>query len=213
MKTDTDNTRSSYDRVAKAYAEYYVNEFDHKPLDRELLNRLVSRVQGKGRVCDLGCGPGMVAAYLHARGAEAMGIDLSPGMVEQARQAHPGIEFRQGDMRALPLPEESLAGIAAFYSIIHIPRQDVTAVLMELRRVLQPGGAVLLAFHLGDEVRHVEEMLGLPVSVDVTFFQTAEMGGYLREAGFVIEEALERDPYPDVEYQGRRGYIFASKQG
>ncbi len=206
-----DDTQSSYNRVAKAYAEYYVNEFDHKPLDRELLDRLASRVKGKGRVCDLGCGPGQVAAYLHTRGVDAMGIDLSPGMVEQARQAHPGIEFQQGDMHALPLPDESLAGIAAFYSIIHIPRGEVTTVLKELRRVLQPGGALLLAFHLGDEERHVEEMLGQPVSVDVTFFQTAEMEGYLREAGFAIDESLERDPYPDVEYQGRRGYIFASK--
>jgi ubiquinone/menaquinone biosynthesis C-methylase UbiE len=116
-------------------------------------------------------------------------------------------------MRALPLPDEALAGFAAFYSIIHIPRQDVTAVLKELRRVLQPGGVALLAFHLGDETRHVEEMLGLPVSVGVKFFQTAEMEGYLREAGFVIDEALERDPYPDVEYQRRRGYIFASING
>ena len=85
MVTEADNTQASYNRVAKAYADYYVNEFDHKPLDRELLDRLVSRVKGKGRVCDLGCGPGMVAAYLHGRGAEAMGIDLSPGMLEQAR--------------------------------------------------------------------------------------------------------------------------------
>jgi hypothetical protein len=61
MQAEADNTQASSNRVAKAYADYSVNEFDHKPLDRELLDRLASRVQGKGRVCDLGCGPGMVA--------------------------------------------------------------------------------------------------------------------------------------------------------
>ena len=212
MQADELNTQSSYDRVAKAYADKYLREFEEKPFDRERLDRFASRVKGKGRACDLGCGPGQAAAYLQARGVDAFGIDLSPGMVEQARQAHPGIEFQQGDMRALPLPEESLAGIAAFYSIIHIPRQDVITVLREFKRVLQPGGVVLLAFHLGDEERHVEEMLGQPVSLDATFFQTAEMESYLREAGFTVEESLERDPYPDVEYQGRRGYIVASKE-
>jgi ubiquinone/menaquinone biosynthesis C-methylase UbiE len=205
------NTQSSYDRVAKQYAEQYLHEFDHKPLDRELLDRFASRVKGKGRACDLGCGPGQVARYLHEHGLDVMGIDLSPGMVEQARQAHPGIEFQQGDMAALPLADESLAGIAAFYSIIHIPRGNVTTVLQELKRVLLPGGVLLLAFHLGDEVRHVEELLGQPIALDFTFFQRAEMEGYLREAGLAIDESLERDPYPGVEYQGRRGYIFASK--
>src|SRR5689334_18005795 len=100
MEHYTDRTRDGYDKVAAQYAQHYISELDHKPLDRQLLDRLTAMTAGKGRVCDLGCGPGHVARYLRDRGADAFGIDLSPAMVEQAAQANPGIEFRQGNMRA-----------------------------------------------------------------------------------------------------------------
>jgi ubiquinone/menaquinone biosynthesis C-methylase UbiE len=188
-----------------------LHELDHKPLDRELLDRFAQHITGKGRAVDLGCGPGQVARYLHEQGVDALGIDLSPGMVELARQAHPGIEFRQGDMRALPLPDNSLAGIAAFYSIIHIPRADVTAVLRELRRVLQPDGVLLLSFHRGTEIRHFDALWEQPVQLDFIFFERDEMRGYLEAAGFIVDDVIERDPYPDVEVATQRVYVFAHK--
>jgi ubiquinone/menaquinone biosynthesis C-methylase UbiE len=132
-------------------------------------------------------------------------------MVEEARRANPGIEFYQGDMRALDIPDDSLAGIAALYCIIHIPRAEVTAVLRELKRILQPGGLLLLMFQLGDQVVHRDEWWGRPVSIDVTQFQGNEMAGYLRDAGFDVEEVIERDPYPEIESSLRRAYVFASK--
>ncbi len=133
-------------------------------------------------------------------------------MVELARKAHPGLEFQQGDMRALPLPDNSLAGITAFYSIIHIPRDEVVAVLKEMRRVLIPGGRVLIAVHLGAEVRHLDQWWEQSVSVDFVFFERDELVGYVEAVGLVIDEVFERDPYPDgEEAQTRRVYISAHK--
>jgi ubiquinone/menaquinone biosynthesis C-methylase UbiE len=204
-------TQSSYDRLAEEYARRMLHELDHKPLDRQLLDRFAQQVMGNGRTADLGCGPGQIARYLHDQGVDAFGIDLSPGMVALARQAHPGMEFRQGDMHALPLPDNSLAGIAAFYSIIHIPRADVTAVLKEIRRVLQPSGMLLLSFHHGAEIRHFDELWEQPVQLDFIFFERDEMRGYLEAAGFTIDEMIEREPYPHVEAATQRVYIFAHK--
>jgi SAM-dependent methyltransferase len=203
--------RDSYDMMADEFARRFMDEYDHKPIDREVLDRFAQRVVGKGKVCDLGCGPGQLARYLHERGVNVFGVDLSPAMVEEARRANPGIEFAQGDMRALDIPGDSLAGIAAFYCIIHIPRDDVTGVLRELRGVLQPGGLLLLAFQIGDQVVHRDEWWGRPISIDFTFFGSEEMAGYLREAGFDIDEIIERDPYLEVESPRRRAYVLASK--
>lgn len=211
MQHDTESTQSSYDRVADEYTRHISDELKDKPLDREVLNRFAAMVADKGRVCDLGCGPGHVARYLHERGADVFGIDLSPSMLEQARRLNPDIEFWQGNMRALDLPDEALAGIAAFYSIIHIPREDVAAVLEDLRRVLRPSGVLLLAFHKGSNIVHMDEMWGQPVSLDFAFFEHEEMDGYLQQAGFTIEESIERAPYPEVEHQSHRVYIFARK--
>lgn len=202
-------TDASYDHVAPEYAQKYRNELDHKPIDRALLDEFAARV-GEGDVCDLGCGPGQLARYLHDLGVKVFGLDISPGMIEQARQAHPGIRFVQGDMRDLSLPNASLAGIAAFYSLIHLPRNKVTGVLKELRRTLKPGGVLLLSFHKGTEIVHLNEFLDKPVSLDFTFFETEEMVGYLEAAGFNIEEIVERPNYPEVEYPSERVYILAA---
>ncbi|HEX3053959.1 MAG TPA: class I SAM-dependent methyltransferase [Aggregatilineaceae bacterium] len=204
---------SSYSDMADEYARKFMDELDHKPLDRELLSRFAARVAGKGPVCDMGCGPGQIARYLRDCGVnDILGMDIAPGMIEQARKLNPDIVFRVGDMRAIEEQDNAWAGISAFYSIIHIPREEVADVLREWWRVLKPGGWVLLTIHLGDNVLHLDQWGETAVSLDYFFFQTQEMERYLKEAGFIIDEAIERDPYPEVEYQGRRAYIFARKE-
>jgi SAM-dependent methyltransferase len=203
--------QSSYDSIAEEYVTRIYHELDGKPLDRQLLDRLADRVRDRGTVCDLGCGPGHVARYLRDRGASVMGVDLSARMVEQARRLNPDIPFQAGNILSLEAVSESWAGIAAFYSLIHIPRARMAAALRELWRVLKPEGLLLAAFHLGEEDMHLEEMWGRAVSMDFLFFQTRELEAYLQEAGFVIEEAIERAPYEGVEHPSRRAYLFARK--
>ncbi len=203
--------QNGYDRVATEYARRIFGELEHKPLDRQLLDRFALRVQGLGLVCDLGCGPGHVARFLHEREVQVMGLDLSAEMVEQARRLNPGIAFRQGNMLALKIDNEALGGIVAFYSIIHFSRTDRAVALAEMNRVLRPGGLLLMAFHIGEEPLHLDEWWGQQVSMDFLFFSTMEISDSLRAAGFEIEEVIEREPYPEVEHPSRRAYILASK--
>ncbi|HEX9941171.1 MAG TPA: class I SAM-dependent methyltransferase [Thermoanaerobaculia bacterium] len=212
MKRTLAELQNSYDRVAEDYAQEFCDELDKKPFDRKMLDWLAEKVDGRGAICDLGCGPGQIARYLHGRGVKACGVDLSSEMVKQAQRLSPDIPFQQGNMLALTdVADDSYGGIAAFYSIIHIPRPSVVDALRELRRVLRPAGVLLLTFHVGQQIIHREEWWEKRVSVDFIFFKTEEMKGYLREAGFELEEVIERDPYPEVEYQSRRAYIFARK--
>ncbi len=207
-------TRASYDILAQEYAARIYGELGGKPFDRERLDTFAERVRSIGLVCDLGCGPGHVAHYLHERGARAFGLDLSLGNLRQARRLNPQLEFVQADMLALPFVRDSLGGIAAFYSIIHLEREQLSAAFREMRRVLRPGGWLLLAFHLGTETLHEDELWGYAVNLDATLFTLAEVITHLEEAGLRVEEAVERDPYaPEVEYQSRRGYILARATG
>lgn len=203
--------QASYDAVAEEYVRRISRELEHKPLDQELLDRFATRVRDSGPICDMGCGPGHVSRFLHERGLNICGYDLSLKMVEAARRLNPGMQFRQADMTALDVPDETWAGIVAFYSIIHIPRDEMAQALGELRRTLQPGGLLLLAFHIGDDVLHLDDWWDQKVNVDFFFFRVEEMTRYLRDAGFEIEEIIEREPYPDVEHQSRRAYIFARR--
>jgi SAM-dependent methyltransferase len=204
-------TQDSYDSVAVEYTRRIYDELKHKPLDRMLLDRLVAAVGELGPICDLGCGPGHVARYLRDQGAQVLGVDLSPGMVAEAQRLNPDIPFLQDNMMALQVLDDSWGGIVAFYSILHAPRAQVVDVLREWKRVLRPSGHLLLAFHRGNETVHADEFFEIPVSLDFLFFERVEMEGYLQAAGFEIEETVERPPYPDVEHQSHRVYIFGRK--
>lgn len=208
-----EDLQNIYDLVAEDYAAQFRDEMERKPFDRKMLDWLAEKVGGRGVICDMGCGPGQIAGYLHGRGVKVCGVDLSPEMVRQAQALNPEIPFERGDMLALKgVADESFGGIAAFYSIVHIPRQSLAQALSELKRVLRPGGVMLLAFHIGQEVKHLDQWWGKEVSLDFLFFETEEMKSYLRAAGFELEEVIERDPYAEaVEYQSRRAYIFARK--
>jgi SAM-dependent methyltransferase len=202
----------SYERVAADYAEHFRDDLAHKPFDRKMLDWLIEKAGAAGPICDMGCGPGQIARYLRDRGAEACGIDLSPAMVREARKLHPGIDFRVGDMLDLrEVPDASYGGVAAFYSIVHLPAPRLPQALRELARVLRPGGPLLLAFHVGNEVVHRDEWWGKDVDVDFFFFETADIKRNLEVARFDLEEVIERDPYPDIEYPSRRAYVFARR--
>jgi SAM-dependent methyltransferase len=200
----------SYDAIAAEYAEAYFDELDGKPFDREWLDRFAASVKGRGRVCDLGCGPGQIARYLAARGADAFGIDAAPSMVATARRLNPTLDFHQGDFFRLDLADGALAGIAAFYSLIHCARGDLGRAVIELRRVLQPRGRLLMAVHAGTGEVSRDELFGKRVAFVATLFTEDEVRGALEGAGLMIDELTERPPYAQ-EYQSRRIYAVATR--
>jgi SAM-dependent methyltransferase len=209
----TEQVRADYDRIAGEYARRMFHELDAKPKDRELLLRFASNIGNSGEVCDMGCGPGHVARFLRDNGVRSVyGLDLSPAMLDHARRLNPDIEFREGNLLSLPLADGSLAGISAFYAIVYIPEASLPAVFGEMFRVLQPGGLVLLAFHIGGEVLRPEELFGQQIATEFYHFERAPIETLLASGGFHIEEVVERGPYaPEVEYQSRRAYILARK--
>jgi SAM-dependent methyltransferase len=202
---------TSYDRVAATYTKQVAGELAGKPLDRALLWVLVEQVGKRGPIYDLGCGPGHVADFLAHAGATVHGIDVSCGMIEQARHRLPNIVFEQGDMRAIPTPDGSVGGIVAFYCIIHLDPSELDSTFREWWRVLIADGLVLVAFHLGDEVVHPDELWGHPVDIDFHFLQLDAVAAALRRAGFMVEATLRRAPYEGVEHPSERGYILARK--
>src|SRR5215467_14515393 len=198
---------ANYDRLAEAYARQLFHELERKPLDRQLLDAFAAETEGRGEVCDIGCGPGQVARYLRDAGAAVFGVDLSPRMLEQARKLNPDIGFREGNMMALDLPGGALAGIAAFYAIVNTPRESLPVVFREMERVLQPGGLLLLAFHVGEQTVRPPELWGRPISMDFFFFPVAEVCRLLEAADSPTQHVILRAPYaPDVEHQSRRAY-------
>jgi SAM-dependent methyltransferase len=205
-----DEVTRGYDSLAQAYAERFFHELDGKPLDRALLDLFVDEVRGRGRVADVGCGPGHLARYLDERGVDVVGIDLSPAMVRVAKDLSPGISFEIGSMLAMTAPDAAFAGVAAFYAIVNLSREEVRSALVELRRVLLPGAPLLFSFHLGDERVHLDELLGVAVSLDFYFFPRTFIEASLRAAGLELDFWVERRPSP-TEHPSTRAYVWARR--
>src|SRR5690242_14421567 len=100
-----DRVRASYDTVARRYADEISRELVAKPVDRALY-ALFAELVGTGEpVGDVGCGPGHVAAYLAGLGLRPTGVDLSPVMIEVARERYPALDFLVGSFAELPVPD------------------------------------------------------------------------------------------------------------
>jgi SAM-dependent methyltransferase len=205
-------TRTSYDTDATGYADKVRGLLDGSPYLRANLALFAELVHdaGGGPVADVGCGPGYVTDHLHDAGVDAFGIDLSPEMISIARRDYPHLRFEVGTMTDLDLADNSVAGIVAFWSVIHVPDDAVPGVFEEFRRVLQPHGLVLVGFHVGDETQHTSQgYTGRPISVDSHHRRPDTVTSWLRDAGFSIEaETVLR---PDDAVPG--AVIFARSDG
>ncbi|SCG70615.1 class I SAM-dependent DNA methyltransferase [Micromonospora zamorensis] len=184
------DTRTSYDTVAVSYAHLVSGLLAEAPHERAALRLFAELVDGVGGgpVADVGCGTGRITAHLHTLGIDAFGIDLSPGMIAVARRDHPGLRFEVGSMTDLDLADGSVAGLIAWYSLIHIPDDQLGAVFAHFRRVVRPGGPLLLGFHVGDETTlKTEGYGGHPMKVHVHRRQPAQVAAWLHDSGFRVE--------------------------
>lgn len=149
--------------------------------------QFVALLPSRARVLDVGCGPAHDAVQLQARGLRVCGLDRSRGMLAQA-QRRTAVPLLLGDMRRRPCPDESLDGVWASASFLHIPRRDSGAVLAEFRRVLRPSGALYLGVKQGDGERYVADESGQRRFF--AFYQEHELDTLLEHAGFAMHTRM-----------------------
>lgn len=192
------DTRTSYDTVAVSYTDKMRDAIAADPHLRAALAVFAEQVQS-GPVADIGCGPGHVTAHLNGLGLDVFGIDLSPGMIDVARRDHPGLRFEVGSMTDLRLDDASVGGLIAWWSLIHIPDDELPVVLGQFHRMLRPGGPLQIGFHVGDESRlKTQGYGGHPMKVHVHRRRTDKMASWLRDAGFAVEAQWLYEPDADV---------------
>lgn len=180
---------AAYDGRATEYIDLFGTIDQLAKCDHETITTW--RDTTTGRLVDAGCGPGLWSQELTTGGVrEVVGLDASAEFVAAARARYPEVSFERADMADIPLEDESVGGILAWYSIIHTPPADLPAILGEFARVLTPGGSALIGFFDGDPGEAFDH------AVHTAYYWSAEaLGDLLAPHGFVIERAASRqDP-------------------
>ena len=186
-----DTTRDSYDMLAPDYADLFPDRVID-PIERAGYAAFADlvRANGNGPVADVGCAFGWLTELLHGLGLDAYGVDLSPGMVREARRRFPHLRFEVGDMLDLKIEDGTLGGLIASYSIIHIPWHHRPRLFAEFHRTLRPGGILMLGFQIGDEHIHRDEGWGRPLDLDWYRQRPEEVEKLLAAAGFEVEATI-----------------------
>ncbi|GAA3394091.1 class I SAM-dependent methyltransferase [Cryptosporangium minutisporangium] len=214
--TEPHVVRAAYDSIAVDYAEHFGDELVGSPLDRAFLTAFAELVRTDPSpaptarlVADVGCGPGLRTAFLHDLGLSTIGIDLSPQMITVARQRHPELSFEVGSMLDLPLDTASVHGLAAMYSLIHIPDEHLPVAIAEFARVLVPGGHALVIFQTDAETRHLAEAFGKPLGLDYLRHPVERIAGLLHAHGLPVHTRMRREP--DETMTAPYAYLLARK--
>jgi ubiquinone/menaquinone biosynthesis C-methylase UbiE len=202
----------TYDATAESYAATRIDELSKKRLDRLLLKEFARLNKDLGTCADFGCGPGQTTTFLYDSGVkDIIGIDISSGMVNVARRMFPHIKFETGDLLAIPYQADYFASAVAFYAIVHFDYDQIAKAFNEVNRVLNKEAHFLFSFHVGEETVHFDNANGIDVDIDLNFLQTNRVLELLADNKFKIIDAIERFPYPDVEYPTKRAYVWAQK--
>lgn len=186
--------RNAYSARAQQYIELFDGDWDAHEADAGFITRHLAGL--RGRVLDLGCGPGYWSAYLHQQGLEVTGIDFVPEFIEHARAAHPGPTFQIGALGEVSA--HSAAGLLLWFSTIHLSPADIDAALAHCRQLLAPSGMLVLGFFASaDEVTAFDHAV-----VQAWRWPAVHLVDRLAQAGFVEVERMERQvaARPDRQY-------------
>lgn len=210
---DLTATRAAYDDAAARYAEFAREHFSANALHYAMIPVFAEQVRtaGDGLVADVGCGPGHITAHLRSLGVTAFGVDLSPELIALARDAHPELRFEVGLMGALDVADASLAGIVAFYSIIHSPPERLPETLAEFHRALAPGGHLLLSFQAYDGTDELAEAFDHKVAPAYRYSPDG-VAALLHQAGLTEVARLMIDPSEDPQRGFPQAHLLARRR-
>jgi SAM-dependent methyltransferase len=195
-----ESARAVYDASAARYVGFVGTELSAATegvVDMAMLVAFCGLVAKNplAQVADVGCGPGRVAAFLAERKIPVVGVDVSTGILAEARRAHPEIRFEEGRLDRLPFKDSSLAGAVCWYSIIFTPAECLDGAFEELLRVLGPEAYLLLAFQSGDgEAFHRVNAHGTSLSLTSYTHNVDDVGRRLQQVGFQVHATTQRAP-------------------
>ena len=172
-----------------------------------MLEEFITRLASGARVLDLGCGPGLPATRLLADRFEVTGVDISEAQLDAARRNVPDALFVRDDIVRIDFSPGSFDGVTAFYSIIHVPRDEHPHLFERVSRWLVPGGLFLATLGAGDDPDWFGEWLGQPM-----FFSSHDADNNRRLLSAANFDLLIDDVIETPEPEGLQPFLWVLAQ-
>jgi len=194
IRPDREGQAEAFDAIGDRYDE----AFPYKKGQLAAAEWLIGALPAGSRVLDLGCGTGLpTARQLVEAGLEVVGVDLSRGMVELARQYVPRATFHRLDIADLgadgPHDLGRFDAVAAFFSLLMLPRGEIPGVLRMIHDLLVPGGLFALSM----------------VEADVDYFTIPFLGNTIRVSGYLRDDLRQAIEEADFEVVEESSYTYA----
>jgi SAM-dependent methyltransferase/GNAT superfamily N-acetyltransferase len=181
VQRQPDRTVAIYEQIAEDYQARHVDG----PWQQESLRHFSAALPAPARLLEVGCGPGRDARMLREAGYNVLALDRTWAMLRLAESS--GASRIQADSRALPLRDGSVDGVWANASLLHLPRTELVIALVEIRRLLRPGGVFYSSFKRGHGQRTGRDGRWF------AFYQPDEMARMLAGAGLGVADQWEAD--------------------
>lgn len=124
-------------------ADYYATVEDD-PILRSSIRKLLGKPSQTHRILELGCGPGIDANALKQAGHDVVAIDLCEAFINRSRMRFPEVDFRLMDLRSPEFEAETFDGILSMTSLVHVLPEELPEVVQRYRRLLRPGGRLVV---------------------------------------------------------------------
>jgi ubiquinone/menaquinone biosynthesis C-methylase UbiE len=194
-----------YDKIAKFYDYEYKNT-------SALIDNFLKLVKKNGKILDVGCGVGKDTNYIHSKGFDVIGIDLSEGMIEIAKNNFPNIDFRIMDLRKIDFPDNYFDALFVAFSLVHIPKSEIENILKNFYRMLKKEGMIYFAIQEG---KSKEGMVKSPYEnkdkIFLNVFSEKEFNFFIKKMGFSLIKDFKRKP-KENEFQYNKYFVLAKKQ-
>lgn len=182
-----DGVSAAYGRRSAEYLDRFGTIASTAEADRALIGAWASGIAG--RIIDVGCGPGQWTDWLRCAGADIEGVDPTGEFVEAAQRRFPRTSFRPARAEDLGVPDGTVAGILAWYSLIHLEPARIGVALAEFARCLRPGGGLVIGFFTGERLEPFDHAV-----TTAWFWPVDRLTDALERAGFTVTDTQTDTP-------------------
>jgi len=194
----------TYDVIADRYNQ----EFGDDMSDKEYVDKFLEFVE-KGKILDVGCGVGNLTKYINDNGFDVIGIDLSQGMLNIAKERFKDIDFKIMDMTNIELPKNSFDALFVAYSLFYLPSDKIEGTISGFVELLKEKGKIMFILQEGEGDIIIDEPFYPNKKLYINYFTKEEISNLLESFGFKILYLDTRCPKSDIELKNNKIIIIA----